>query len=107
MRFMVIEKFRNQDARTVYQRFREKGRLTPEGLAHVSSWVAADLSRCFQLMDCEDIRLFQQWVSEWSDSVEFEIIPVVAGADTAKTLLGQDTDGTQPVSSEYSPRTPP
>jgi Domain of unknown function (DUF3303) len=89
MLFMVIENFRNQDAKTVYRRFRDKGRLTPDGLTFVGSWVEADLSRCFQLMECDEVTLLQQWVVEWSDLVEFEIVPVVPGKDVAAALSGQ------------------
>jgi Protein of unknown function (DUF3303) len=86
MLFMVIERFRNQDAKAVYRRFRDKGRQMPDGLAFVGSWVSADLGRCFQLMECDDVTLLQRWVAEWSDLIEFEIVPVVAGKETAATL---------------------
>jgi hypothetical protein len=89
MLFMVIESFRNQDAKSVYRRFRDKGRLTPDGVNFVSSWVEADLSRCFQIMECDDVALLQSWVVEWSDLVEFEIVPVVPGKSTAEALAGQ------------------
>jgi hypothetical protein len=69
----------------VYRRG-QKGRLTPDGLEFVNSWVAADLSRCFQLMECSDVTLFQQWVAEWSDLIDFEIVPVVPGKETAAAL---------------------
>ena len=86
MLFMVIEEFRNQDAKSVYRRFHQKGRLIPDGLEFVNSWVAADLGRCFQLMECNDITLFQRWVAEWSDLTDFEIVPVVPGKETAAAL---------------------
>jgi hypothetical protein len=86
MLFMVIETFRNQDGRAVYRRFRDKGRQLPEGLAFVSSWVQADMGRCFQLMECDDVTLLQRWVVAWSDLIEFEIVPVVAGKDTGAAL---------------------
>jgi hypothetical protein len=89
MLFMVIENFRNQDAKTVYRRFRDKGRMTPDGLTFVGSWVSADLGRCFQLMETDDVALLQSWVAEWSDLVEFEIVPVVPGKSTAEALAGQ------------------
>ena len=89
MLFMVIETFRNQDARSVYRRFRDKGRLTPDGVTFVSSWVEASLGRCFQLMECDDVTLLQRWVVEWSDLVEFEIVPVVPGKAVAEALSGQ------------------
>jgi len=78
MLFMVIEHFKNRDAKAVYRRAKEHGRMLPEGLQYIDSWVEANFDPCFQLMECHDPRLFQQWLSEWHDLVEFEIIPVVA-----------------------------
>lgn len=92
MLFMVIENFRG-DARPVYDRFRDKGRLLPPGLDYCGSWVAADFSRCFQLMQCDDVAVLQQWVSAWSDLVEFEIVPVLSGQDAAKVFTGNDGEG--------------
>jgi hypothetical protein len=89
MLFMVIEKFRDQDVKAVYRHFRDKGRLMPDGLVCVGSWVTADTARCFQLMECNDVTLLQRWVAEWSHLVEFEILPVVAGKETAAALAGQ------------------
>jgi hypothetical protein len=86
MLFMVIERFRNQDAKAVYQRFQRQGRLAPDGLSYVGSWVEASLDRCFQLMECDDVVLLQQWVAQWSDLVSFEIVPVVSGKDTAQAF---------------------
>ena len=76
MLFMVIEQFRGQDGKSVYRHFRDKGRQMPEGLRFVSSYVTADLGRCFQLMECDDVTLL----------IEFEIVPVVAGKDTGAAL---------------------
>ena len=93
MQFMVIERFRNQDAKAIYRRLREHGRMMPDGLHFVSSWVAADLGQCFQLMETDDVSLFQRWIASWSDLMEFEVISVVPGAKTAEALAGQlDTD---------------
>jgi hypothetical protein len=89
MQFMVVETFRNQDAKAVYRRLRDHGRSMPDGLTFVSSFVAADLSRCFQLMECDDVALLQKWVAAWSDLVAFEIVPVVPGKETAAALDGQ------------------
>jgi hypothetical protein len=89
MLFMVIETFRNQDAKSGYRRFRDKGRMMPDGLKFVGSWTTADLSRCFQVMETDDVTLLQRWVAEWSDLVEFEIVPVVTGKETSEALAGQ------------------
>lgn len=84
MLFMVIEHFRNGDATAVYQRYREHGRMMPEGLQYVDSWVESDLSRCFQLMRCDDPELLQQWTAHWHDLVEFEVIPVLTSKQAAE-----------------------
>jgi hypothetical protein len=86
MLFMVIERFRNRDAKAVYRRFREQGRGAPEGLAYVGSWIETNFDRCFQIMECDDARLLQQWVAFWSDLIEFEIVPVVSSAETRETI---------------------
>lgn len=86
MLFMVVERFRNRDAKAVYRRFREQGRGMPEGLRYVGSWIEANLDRCFQLMECDDARLLQQWVAHWGDLIEFEIVPVVPSAETREAL---------------------
>jgi len=86
MQFMVVETFRNQDAKSIYRRLRDKGRMMPENLKFVSSWVSADLGRCFQLMEADDITLLQRWAAEWSDLIEFEIVPVAQGKDTGAVL---------------------
>jgi hypothetical protein len=82
MLFMVIERFKDRNARAVYQRFRDQGRGAPEGLRYVGSWIEANFDRCFQLMECDDARLLQQWVAFWGDLVEFEFTPVVPSAET-------------------------
>jgi Protein of unknown function (DUF3303) len=89
MLFMVVETFRIQDGKAIYRRLRDKGRMMPEGLKYVGSWTSADFHRCFQLMETDDVTLFQKWIAEWSDIMEFEVVPVVAGKDTAEALKDQ------------------
>jgi hypothetical protein len=81
MLFMVIEHFKNKDAKAIYRRLRDQGRMQPEGLKYVSSWIDAGLNRCWQVMECDDVRLLQQWIACWSDLTEFEIVPVVPSQD--------------------------
>ena len=91
MLFMVIERYKNRDARSVYLRFKEKGRMMPDGLQYVGSWVEDNFDRCFQLMECEDPALFQQWTSHWEDLADFEIVHVVSSAEAADAALnGRD-----------------
>jgi len=83
---MIIEAFKGGDARPVYHRFREHGRLAPDGLRYVSSWVTTDLARCYQVMECDDPRLLDEWIGHWRDLVDFECIPVITSAEAAKAV---------------------
>jgi Protein of unknown function (DUF3303) len=91
MQFMVIERFRN-GARPVYERFERDGRLmgAQEGIEFVASWVSADLTRCFQVMECDDITLLQAWVANWEDLTAFEIVPVVAGSRVGDAVRARE-----------------
>ena len=80
---MIIENFRNGDPAPVYARFRAQGRLAPEGLRYVSSWVTEDVRRCYQVMQCDDRTLLDAWIMAWSDLVDFEVHPVITSADAA------------------------
>ena len=73
---MVIEHFKNRSAKPVYERFAEKGRMMPDGLNYVDSWVETGFDRCFQLMETDDQALLDAWIAEWDDLMDFEVIPV-------------------------------
>jgi hypothetical protein len=91
MLFMVIERFKNRDAKAVYSRFKEKGRMMPDGLKYLGSWVEDNFDRCFQLMECDDPRLFEQWLVHWQDLSDCEIVHVVSSAEAADAALsGRD-----------------
>jgi hypothetical protein len=87
MHYLIIEHFRNRDPVPVYQRFRERGRLAPDGLVYVSSWITDDLSRCYQVMECADRALLDQWINSWRDIVDFEVIPVISSAEVEERLV--------------------
>lgn len=92
MLFMVVERFRNRDAKAVYRRLQQSGRMMPEGLSYLGSWIEVNFDRCFQLMECDDPRLFQQWIIQWQDLIDFEVLPVVeskAAAETVASLGGE------------------
>jgi len=84
--YMVVERFRNRDAAAVYRRFRDCGRMAPEGLIYVSSWVDESLEVCFQLMETSDRRLLDEWMSNWSDLVDFELHPVITSKEAAERI---------------------
>ena len=83
---MIIEHFKNQDPVRVYRRFRDHGRLAPEGLQYLSSWVDEGLKRCFQLMETDDRKLLDEWIANWSDIVEFEIYPVISSKEAVEKI---------------------
>jgi len=83
---MIIERFKNQDPVPVYRRFRDRGRLAPEGLRYVSSWVNEKLDSCFQLMEAEDGKLVDEWIGHWNDLVEFEVYPVISSEKAVERI---------------------
>jgi hypothetical protein len=86
MLFMIIERYRNNDPVPVYDRFRQRGRMAPDGLRYVSSWVTTDYAVCYQVMECDDARLIEEWTANWNDIVDFEVIPVVTSAEAAAAV---------------------
>ncbi|HRH46279.1 MAG TPA: DUF3303 family protein [Pyrinomonadaceae bacterium] len=82
MLYMVIESFKDKDE--IYRRFAEKGRMIPDGLNYVSSWIDTDFRRCFQLMETENEKLFDEWIANWSDLTDFEVIPVITSKEAAE-----------------------
>jgi Protein of unknown function (DUF3303) len=87
MRYMVIETF-TEGPGPVYERAHDRGRMLPDGLRYVESWVEEGLGRCFQLMETDDPALFDRWTAQWDDLARFEVVPVVSSADAAGRALG-------------------
>jgi hypothetical protein len=83
---MIIEHFKNNDPVPVYRRFRDRGRLAPNGLQYIASWVDEKLERCFQIMETADRDLLDQWITNWSDIVDFEVFAVVSSKEAAETI---------------------
>ena len=84
--YMVLERFRNGDASPVYRRFRERGRLAPEGLSYVASWIDEPMLTCYQVMETADRALLEQWMAQWSDLVEFEVHSVMTSEEAAHRM---------------------
>jgi hypothetical protein len=89
MVYMVVESFRGGDAVPVYRRFRDRGRLMPGGIEYRGSWVTKDLRRCFQVMECDDPRLLEQWMANWNDITDFDVIPVMTSAEAADAVASR------------------
>ena len=86
MLYMVVEHFKDGDPLPIYRRFRDHGRLAPEGLQYVSSWVDEKFERCFQLMETAERSLIDEWISKWSDIVSFEVYPVITSKEAAERI---------------------
>ena len=86
MLYMIVERYRNGDPAPVYRRYRDRGRMAPEGLRYVASWVTRDLGTCYQVMETHERALLDQWISAWCDIVDFEVIPVVTSAEAASSV---------------------
>lgn len=87
MLYLIIERFRNGNPKPVYERFGARGRLAPDGVRYVDSWVTSDLTTCYQVMDTNDRTLLDEWIANWSDLVDFEIHEVItSGEARAKAL---------------------
>ena len=86
MLYMVIERFKDGAAPRIYQRLRDKGRMMPEGLEYVSSWIDLDFKICYQLMRTENASLFPRWTDAWKDLMDFEIVPVRTSAEVISMM---------------------
>jgi hypothetical protein len=89
MLYMVTEYFK--DAPAIYRRFREKGRMMPDGLNYLSSWIDIEFKVCYQLMEAENVTLFERWTENWEDLMEFEIVPVRSSAE-ASAIIAQENE---------------
>jgi Protein of unknown function (DUF3303) len=87
VRYLVIETFAH-GPRPVYARAAERGRMLPPGLTVLDSWIDEPrLDRCFQLMETEDPRLFDEWIANWRDLVDIVIVPVISSAEAAARMV--------------------
>ena len=87
MMYMIIEDLRD-NAEAVYRRLAERGRMMPEGLRYVNSWVTPDRRRCYQVMESPDPALLEQWIASWSDLVDFEVVPVISSKEAQQLPQG-------------------
>jgi hypothetical protein len=86
MLYLIIERFKYGDPVPVYRRFRDEGRLMPAGVEYRGSWVTEDLAQCYQVMECADRSLLDEWIANWQDLTDFEVIPVVTSADALSAV---------------------
>ena len=87
MQYMIIEKFHPGKVKPMYQRFEEKGRMLPEGVKYINSWINELITTCYQVMESETHEKLQQWIDQWKDIVDFEIIPVISSEQAKKKIF--------------------
>ncbi len=88
MNYMVIEKFRPGKVKEMYQRFAEKGRMMPEGVNYVNSWIDEQLTTCYQVMEADDKKNIDEWISHWDDLVDFEVVAVISSGEAKERVMG-------------------
>ena len=87
MLYFIIEQFHPGKVKELYQRFEEKGRMMPEGVSYINSWINKELTVCYQVMEADDINKLQEWISNWDDLADFEIIPVITSKEAKEKAL--------------------
>ncbi|MBV8809631.1 MAG: DUF3303 family protein [Acidobacteriaceae bacterium] len=84
--YMVVEHFKNGDAVPVYRRFRDSGRMLPDGVRYLSSWVDRKFERCYQLLESRDCALLDEWIAHWDDLIDFEVHPVLTSKEAVEAI---------------------
>lgn len=88
MQYMVVEKFMPGRVKDLYQRFAETGRMLPEGVVYIDSWISKDLTRCYQLMEADSLEDLNLWIANWDDLADFEVIPIISSDEARAKVLG-------------------
>ena len=89
MLYMIVERFQSGKAKALYERFEEKGRMLPEGVHYINSWIDEQVSVCFQVMESDTKEKLQQWIDQWNDLADFEIIPVITSVEAKEKIFAQ------------------
>ena len=84
---MIIERFKKDKVRKLYERFDKQGRLLPEGVVYLDSWIDENVDICFQLMESESVVMIYEWVNKWNDLADFEIVPIISSAEAKHKVL--------------------
>ena len=87
---MIIERFYEGKIRNVYERFIEKGRMMPDGVTYIDSWITEDISTCYQVIESSTEEKVHEWISHWNDLCDFEIIPVISSAEAKAKVFEDD-----------------
>lgn len=87
--YLIIETFYPEKIKALYERFDKKGRLMPEGVHYINSWIDEGVTKCYQIMECESREKLEEWIRNWHDLADFQIIPVISSAEAKKIALSR------------------
>lgn len=87
MLFMIIERFHPGKGKEIYKRFEENGRMLPDGVSYINSWITEDVSTCYQVMESDTKEKIQRWILNWNDLADFEIIPVITSTQAKEKVF--------------------
>lgn len=85
--YMIIEHFHPQKVKALYQRFEKKGRMLPDGVIYINSWIDENVETCYQLMESESLEKLEEWVSYWEDLADFEIVPIISSEEAKGRVM--------------------
>ncbi|MGQ0740624.1 MAG: DUF3303 domain-containing protein [Bacteroidota bacterium] len=91
MQYMIIERFRPGKVKEMYRRFEEQGRMLPDGVTYINSWINEDITVCWQVMEAPSSEKIQKWISKWNDLVDFEVVPVISSAEAKKKVFAENS----------------
>ena len=89
MLFMIIERFHSGKVKDLYKRFDEKGRMLPEGVTYINSWINEEVTLCYQVMESDNEEKIHEWIAKWNDLADFTIIPVITSAQAKEKVFAK------------------
>ena len=86
---MIIERFHSGKVKDLYKRFDEKGRMLPEGMTYINSWINEEVTLCYQVMESDNEEKIHEWIAKWNDLADFTIIPVITSAQAKEKVFAK------------------
>ena len=86
MLYMVIETFHPGKAGGIYERFDKKGRLLPDGVLYINSWIDMKIQTCYQVMEADSEKKLLPWINRWKYLADFEVVPVMTSKEAKSRI---------------------
>lgn len=71
---------------TVRPRFKETGAPPPPGVDMLGRWHNAAGNGGFFLVETDDPVALARWLQEWTDVIDFEVVPVVTDEQVSEVI---------------------